>query len=84
MFVESLESLKKESLIGSETKKVVLDRIYINKFRAEEDDPEVEEVAFDSFVLSPYLLISTLSHFFIGGTSQKLFVRKRAYSLQRD
>lgn len=42
---ESLPSLKKESLTGSETRSVVQDKVYINKFRAEEDDEEVEEVS---------------------------------------
>ena len=40
---QTLPSLKKESLIGQETKKVSMDRLYKNKFRSNEDDEEVEE-----------------------------------------
>ena len=43
LFPATLPSLKKESLVGSDTKNIILDRIYMNKFRAEEDDPEVEK-----------------------------------------
>jgi len=40
---QKLPSLQKESIAGNETKKVIMDRIYRNKFRAEQDDEEVEE-----------------------------------------
>ena len=40
---QTLPSLKKESLIGQETKKISMDRLYKNKFRKNDDDEEVEE-----------------------------------------
>ena len=35
--------LKKESIIGDDTKKVSMDRLYKNKFRPNDDDEQVEE-----------------------------------------
>jgi len=40
---QTLPSLKKESAVGTETRKVQMDRLYKNKFRSEQDDEEVEE-----------------------------------------